>query len=60
MFKRINGRLYTVKSDETMPDGSRFREYIPVLDRIMQWLTRPEEIRPEEIARRIYLYSELI
>lgn len=28
--------------------------------RFLAWLTRPEEIRPEEIQRRIYLISELI
>lgn len=60
MIKRINGRLYAVKTDETMPDGSRLREFIPVLGRILQWLTRPEEIRPEEIQRRLFIMSELI
>lgn len=28
--------------------------------KLLQWLTRPEEIRPEEIQRRVYLISELI
>ena len=31
-----------------------------MIKRFWAWLTRPEEVRPEEIARRIYLYSELI
>ena len=28
--------------------------------KLLQWLTRPEEVRPEEIGRKIFLYSELI
>ena len=51
---------YIARAAVYLRDGSRIREFIPVWDRILLWLTRPEEIRPEEIARRIFLYSELI
>lgn len=31
-----------------------------MIKKLLKWLTRPEEIRPEEIGRKLFLYSELI
>ena len=28
--------------------------------RFLSWLTRPEEVRPEEIGRKIFLLSEML
>lgn len=28
--------------------------------KLLQWLTRPEEVRPEEIGRKIFLLSEML